>query len=134
MLKDFKGAITDQTKAIEINSNNGDAYRNRGLAKEGIFDYSGAISDYSNSIKIDSNSADSYNNRGAVRKKPKDYTGAIKDFNKAIEIDPENVYAYYNRGIAECIIGRTESGCSDLTKASGMNHLDAYYAIQKYCK
>ncbi len=32
-LKDYKGAIQDYTKAIELNPNHANAYNNRGLAK-----------------------------------------------------------------------------------------------------
>ena len=43
---DYYGAISDLSKAIEINPRKHKAYYNRGLAKKTIKDYSGAISDY----------------------------------------------------------------------------------------
>ena len=45
-LKDYKGAIADYTKAIEIDPNYADAYNNRGIAKDELKDYKGAIADY----------------------------------------------------------------------------------------
>ena len=44
-LGDLYGAITDYTKAIEINPNSFVAYNNRGLSKLQLKDYKGAIAD-----------------------------------------------------------------------------------------
>ena len=45
--EDFKGAIDDFTKAIELDSNFVDAYSSRGYAKNKLEDYKGAIADFS---------------------------------------------------------------------------------------
>jgi len=44
--QDYKGAIQDYTKAIELNPNYTDAYHNRGVAKGYLQDYRGEIQDY----------------------------------------------------------------------------------------
>nr|MDA3911387.1 tetratricopeptide repeat protein [Bacteroidales bacterium] len=41
-LKDYRGAIADYNKAIEINPENADAYFNRGFTKHDLEDYRGA--------------------------------------------------------------------------------------------
>ena len=51
-LKDYKGAVADYTKAIEINPNYAYAYYNRGIAKDELKDYKGAIADYTKAIEI----------------------------------------------------------------------------------
>ena len=50
--KNYKGAIEDYTKAIEINPSNALGYRERGRAKEKLEDYQGAIDDYTKAIEI----------------------------------------------------------------------------------
>ena len=45
-LKDYYGAISDFTKAIEINPKYYQAYGNRGIAKSNIGDLEGACSDW----------------------------------------------------------------------------------------
>ena len=45
-IKDYYGAISDYTKAIEINPKKFKAYGNRGIAKEKIGDLKGACSDW----------------------------------------------------------------------------------------
>ena len=48
----YKGAISDYTKAIEINPEYEDAYYDRGVAKEIIKDYVGAVSDRNRAFQI----------------------------------------------------------------------------------
>ena len=61
---DYYGAISDFTKAIEIDPNYKEAYYNRAWNKQKLNDYYGAISDYTKAIEIDPNYAQSFNNRG----------------------------------------------------------------------
>ena len=46
MLEDYYAAIADFSKAIEMDSSNPWAYRNRGLAKENLGDMKGACADW----------------------------------------------------------------------------------------
>ena len=55
--KDYNGAISDYTQAIEINPNDATAYYNRGSVKYNLKDYNGAISDYTKAIEINPNFA-----------------------------------------------------------------------------
>ena len=82
---DHYGAVTDYTKAIEMNPKDDDAYFNRGNSKSELKDYYGAISDYSKAIEIKP-ADDAYYNRGKAKSDLKDYYGAISDYTKAIEI------------------------------------------------
>ena len=60
VLEDYNGAISDYTKAIEINPNYAKAYYNRGLTKRNLKDFNGAISDYTKAIEINPNYAKAY--------------------------------------------------------------------------
>ena len=50
--EDYKGAISDFSKAIKINPQHEEAYNNRGNVKLDLNIYKGAISDFSKVIKI----------------------------------------------------------------------------------
>ena len=52
---DHYGAISDYTKAIEIDPKNKGAYKNRGIAKEEIGDMKGACSDWRQTVFLSPN-------------------------------------------------------------------------------
>jgi serine/threonine protein kinase len=99
--QDFSGALADLDKAIELDPELADAYRDRGTLKisEQLKDVSGALADLDKAIKLDPKNSLAYYNRGAVKnlKKPSDISGALADYNKAIELDPKIFFAYINR-------------------------------------
>jgi tetratricopeptide (TPR) repeat protein len=98
-LKDYKGAITDCNKAIELDSQFAEAYDVRGTAKDELKDYKGALEDYNKAIEINPQYADAFYNRGIVKFHLNDIEGAIADYTKAIEINPQCAEAYINRGV-----------------------------------
>ena len=117
----YIGAISDYTKAIEINPNYADAYNNRGNNKDDLKDYYGAISDYTKAIEINPNNEDAYYNRGISKYYSKDYNGAISDFTKAIEINPKEADVYNNRGLVKDDLKDYYGAISDYTKAIEIN-------------
>ena len=66
-LGNYKDAIADYSKAIEINPKYPIAYYNRGNIKEELNDLQGAMADYNKAIEIIPEYADAYNNRGIVK-------------------------------------------------------------------
>ena len=58
--KDFKGAVTDYDKAIELNPAYGFAYLNRGIAKEMLRDSKGACTDWKKSAELGVSNASNY--------------------------------------------------------------------------
>ena len=118
---DYNGAISDYTKAIEINPNYADAYNNRGSSKYVLKDYYGAISDFTKAIEINPNDDGYYNNRGIGKSGLKDHNGAIADYTKAIEINPNYADAYNNRGNSKSDLKDYYGAISDFTKAIEIN-------------
>ena len=91
-LGDNYGAISDYSKAIEINPRYSKAYMNRGNAKSALEDYYGAISDYSKAIKIkanDPNDVLAYANRGIAKQRISDMKGACSDWRMASSLGDE---------------------------------------------
>ena len=114
---DDSGAISDYTKAIELNPDNADAYNNRGVSKNNLKDDSGAIDDYTKAIELNPNYAAAYNNRGVSKNDLKDYSGAINDYTKAIELEPNYIIAYNNRGVSKRYLKDYSGAIIDFTKA-----------------
>ena len=87
---DFKSAISDYTKAIELDPMNSFAYFMRGRTKEYEKDFQGALKDYTTSIELDKEFENVYYSRGQL------YTVylnqpqlAEKDFNTVLELETE---------------------------------------------
>src|SRR3972149_2138113 len=96
----YDEAISDFSKAIEINPAYAEAYTNRGNAYATQENYDQAISDYNESLKINPRLTETYNNRGIAYGKGKgQYDKAISDFNKAIEINPTYAEVYFNKAL-----------------------------------
>ena len=81
--KDYYGAISDFTKAIEIDADRAMIYANRAAAKGDINDHYGAISDFTKAIEIDPKEAMFFTLRGNDKKLLGDQNGACLDWGKA---------------------------------------------------
>jgi tetratricopeptide (TPR) repeat protein len=147
-LKDFKGAISDYSKAIELNPDNADYYYRRGNAKYFSDDDKGSIVDFNKAIELNPDNADYYYRRGNAKNYLEDYEGAIADYTKAIELytkaielNPDNADYYDRRGNTKNYLEDYEGAIADYTKAIELrpdfalyyNHLgDALEKIKKY--
>jgi tetratricopeptide (TPR) repeat protein len=94
-IKDYKGAIDDFTKAIEIYPKGSVYYRFRSWAKKYLGDLAGTLSDQDKEIELDPLTPDNYIRRAYTKSNLNDLFGAVSDYSKAIEIEPSNSY-YYN--------------------------------------
>jgi tetratricopeptide (TPR) repeat protein len=121
---DLDGAISDYTKAIEINPRYAEAYGNRGLARKTKGDLVGAIADYDKAITLNSRLKEAYNNRGLARQLQGNLDAAIADFDKAIELDRYYAGAHYNRASAARAKGDLKLAIAELTKAIESPHND----------
>ncbi len=85
-LKNYKEAIFNYTKAIEILPNYYSAYIERAECKFYLKDYRGAILDYTKAIEINPNDAESYYSRGGCKFILNDKNGACLDWSKVGEL------------------------------------------------
>lgn len=134
-LKDYKGAIEDCKKALELNPNNEIAYIRMGDSYFSMStpDYIEAMKAYNYAINLNEKNKTALHNRGFAKKELKDYHGAIDDFNKAIIIDAEYASAYMNRGICKSLLGDTPGACIDWYLAGELGELEAADYIASRC-
>jgi tetratricopeptide (TPR) repeat protein len=95
--KDFRGAIANYTKAIEIDPEFSWAYGMRGNTKFALYDYRGAIIDYSKAIELDPNVSSIYAMRGNTRYLLHEKEGACFDWSKAGELGDSSSYNMIQR-------------------------------------
>ncbi len=82
----YDKAISDYSKAIEINPRDAEACYNRGNAYQINGQYDQAISDYNKAIEINPRYAKAYNNRGYAYYEKGEYDRACSDYQKACEL------------------------------------------------
>lgn len=115
-LEDFRGAILDFNKAIEIKPFYPEAYMHRALAYLQLNENQKAMADYDKAIALDPNNDGIYNNRGIAKKSMKDYDGAMADFNKALKINPKSVNSLINRSLIKQIKDDKAGAVKDLNQ------------------
>jgi tetratricopeptide (TPR) repeat protein len=132
---DWDGAISDYTKAIELDPQDAVAYRDRGDAKAKKEDWDGAIADYSVTVSLDPKDDLAYSDSGDAKAKKEDWDGAIADYSKAIEIDPKDAFYYSSRGDAEDKKGDSDGTILDYTKAIELKpDADYFYVFRGVAK
>jgi serine/threonine-protein kinase len=82
------GAISDFTRATELDPREALAWDYRGTARRASGDNDGAIADFTRAIELDPGDAHAWWDRGEARRAEGDERGADADEKKAIELDP----------------------------------------------
>jgi tetratricopeptide (TPR) repeat protein len=96
----YESAISDFTRVLQMNPNDGRAYYNRGNALALTNLHEKAIDDYSRAIELSPETAYLYYSRGLTYQEDRQYYDrAIDDFKKAITLNPEDKKSYCFLGI-----------------------------------
>ncbi len=141
LLGDYRQAIKDYNRTIDIKPGFPSAHYNRCLAGNGLGNYRQAIEDCSRAIELKPAYPEAYNNRGIAHSRLGNFKQAIQDYSRAIELDPDNAQAYYNRGIAHSSAGDYGAAIADYGRAIEIKpgYADAYnnrgaanYALGNY--
>jgi tetratricopeptide (TPR) repeat protein len=127
---DYRVAIAEYSKALDSDSNNLEAYSERGLAYLNLEEYQKAIADYNKAIQLNLNYADAYVARGFAYGQQEEYEKAIADHNKAIQLNPQLAIAYVTRGVVYGELKEYQKAIVDFNKAIGLNsqYAEAYYS------
>lgn len=116
-LGDYRGAIDDFTKTLDIHPLYVRALQYRGISHAQLANYNDALADYRAAIKLDPFDADIYFSSGATFLHLKKYEDAIKDYDMALIIQPDLSLAYVNRGMAKSLLKQYDDALKDLDKA-----------------
>jgi tetratricopeptide (TPR) repeat protein len=118
---DLAGAISDYSRALELDPRYSLAYTNRAVARQRLGDLEGALQDLDRSIELEANDSAAHVNRGVVRIRLGQPDRALADFTRAIELNPDNAAAYANRGTLRSNSGDYTAALSDLDRALYLN-------------
>ena len=142
---DYKAALTDLNKSVEVDPEFTDAYATRGnvevhygeaIAKYGSITearqhYPVAIADYTKAIELDPEDDANYSGRGYTQTHfgeyeakqgnataaEKQYHAAIKDYTQAIKLDSDDGRNYGGRGWAKSLLGELNAEQAEFDKA-----------------
>jgi tetratricopeptide (TPR) repeat protein len=89
-LKDYKSAIENYKKVLEIDFNRPNVHNYLGIAYMGQNNYLNARDHFSQAVLLDKNLTGAYYNLGKVQYGLNDYAGAITALNKAMETNPRD--------------------------------------------
>ena len=129
----YEKSIVYSNKRIELNSNNYEAYVDRGLSYKGLNKYKDAEKDFSKSIEINPKFFRSYRNRARLYLETGKYEKCIEDATIAISLYNEYSEAYLDRGLAKQKLGISDY-CIDFEMAKKYGEKDAEEAIKLFCK
>ena len=125
-------AITDYSRALEINPRLAEAYNNRGNAYDRKGQYDQALADYNSALKIDPRYTEASVNRGYVAldyiKRGNDYLGkkqydqAISEYSRSLKITPGDGMAYNNRAFALYFKKAYGQAWEDVGKAQSLDY------------
>ena len=114
-------AIQACSQLVTQNSNDVEAYFNRGRAYTDSGNLQAAIADYNQAIQLQPDLAsEAHSNIGLAHYKAGDLRVAIANFNQAIQLDPNFAYAYYNRGLARYDAGDLQGSIADLQQSANL--------------
>lgn len=94
LLKMHKSAISDYTKAIQLEPGYAKVYYYRGYSKTELKQYEDAILDYNMAIQLNPEDAFAYYNRGLAYGDLYRYEEAVKDFDMYIRLKPDDTERY----------------------------------------
>ena len=133
--KEYRQAIEDYTKAIELDPKFVDAYLKRCEMRYKMNDNQGVLDDCFQIFKINPNIAKAHYYQGRARYSLGYTEPAIESYNLAIAKDGNYPQAYYYRGIAHKEMLANSSAIQDLNKAAQLfrqqKNYDAYRRSQE---
>lgn len=156
-IRNYKSAIDDFSKAVELTPDFLPAYFMRAVAryKLAILERDSApatvdnpdeftpanakmqaelkmiVADYDQVIKLSPQMPFAYYNKGVVLAEAGDLTSALSLFSTAVGLKPDFGEAYYNRGFIYMQLGQRQKGSDDLSKAGELGVIPSYNLMKR---
>jgi Flp pilus assembly protein TadD len=113
-------AVSDFTKAIDLNARLPEAYNNRGVAQNRLGRYREAIQDYDGALLLDPQQAKAHFNKGLCLFQMSHYDECIKECDAQLVLTPTDGETYYERGLAKDKAGKRAEAEQDIMTARNL--------------
>jgi tetratricopeptide (TPR) repeat protein len=122
---DWRGAVADATRVIDLDPRQAGAYAIRGRGRAGLNDLPGALRDLNRALELNpALSGEAYIDRAEVKAALRDYKGAVADFDRGLEIEVNSLRgprfvaaAFSNRANARAKLGDSSGALRDYDEA-----------------
>lgn len=128
---EFMASLQGDYQSVNVNS---DPATRLKTAEKIKYDYTEVLDDLRAAIRLMPELPHLHFNLGNILAKQGDMTGALEAYTRAIELFPYFADAYFNRAAVQILVGETQKGCLDLSKAGELGLDDAYAVMKKYCQ
>lgn len=123
--KDLQGALNALTRAVQLDPNFSDAWRQRGLTYRELGQMKEAMADIERAIQVDPRNGKALNARAIIKYAQGDYAGAITDSTRCIELEPGFSGGYMNRGNCRYQMKELRAALADFNKAASVDPTNA---------
>jgi serine/threonine protein kinase/Tfp pilus assembly protein PilF len=110
-------AITEFTRAIELDPHDPDTFDRRGVAYRNTDQPALAVDDYTKAIELVPDSASYWRRRGSCYRDLGDHDKALSDYAEAIRLQPDYGTAHNSQGVAYEDLGRYQEAIDSYTNA-----------------
>ncbi|MDA0242139.1 MAG: tetratricopeptide repeat protein, partial [Chloroflexi bacterium] len=117
----YKQAIANYDRTLELNPQAAAAFNNRGGAYYYLGEYEQAFADYGRALELNPQFAEAFGNRGVAYADLGGYEQAFADYGRALEINPQFAEAFNNRGNAYSDLGEYKQALADYGRALELN-------------
>ena len=131
---DFANAITNFSKTIALDSNNAEAYNNRGYAMYKLQQYTNAFKDYTKAIDLFPKYLNARYNKGMIYYEMGLPDSAIKQFDTTLYLANDFYFGYFYRGMAKKQKNDMAGACNDWQESVKLGFTMAEDTIKRYCK
>lgn len=125
-------AITNYTKALEIDPDNPYNLNSRGVVLSGSGDPKNAIKDFNKALEIAPGDTLILMNRALAWDRLFNYREAIRDLDKLLELNPEDAQALAYRASLYLKVGEIDRAFLDFKRARRLENVEAYYTLYDY--
>ncbi|NOX47818.1 MAG: tetratricopeptide repeat protein [Chlorobi bacterium] len=116
-LKDYRGAIADFSKAIELKPEYIEAYYSRAICESKLGKTDKALADFNKVTELDPKNKNAVFNRAYyIKQQTGDYKSAVDDYNLYLKLnrDGENAFTYNNLGYCKFMLHDTLGAFHDV--------------------
>ncbi len=121
MLLKFDSALSDHTRAIEVDPLTAHNYSNRAGLYKLLNKAELALNDYTKAISLDPNNVSWYLSRGKMFLELKKYQESLRDFNNVCQLSPSNMEAHVGLGCAYAELGNLNEAIKEYSLAINLD-------------